>query len=170
MVKDKGDATATAELRRRAEELLRAKTAEVRSPRTDAESKRLLHELEVHQIELEMQNAELRQSRDEVEATLERYTDLYDFAPVGYITLDRDGVIRAANLTGASILRIERSLLPGRRFDSFLSPEVRLHFIPFLEMVFTSMGKETCEVPLKKDGKRPFHLQIEAVAFASASE
>jgi PAS domain S-box-containing protein len=170
MVKNKSDSTAATELRHRAEELLRAKTAETPPNRTDDESQRLSHELEVHQIELEMQNAELRKSRDEVEATLERYIDLYDFAPVGYFTLDREGVIHAANLTGASILRSERSLLPGRRFDSFLSPEVRLNFIPFLEKVFSSMGKEKCEVPLMKDGKRPLHLQIEAMASASVTE
>jgi PAS domain S-box-containing protein len=170
MAKDNGDATADAELRCRAEELLRAKRAEVRPPRTEAELQRLSHELEVHRIELEMQNAELRKSRDEMEATLEMYTDLYDFAPVGYFSLDRDGVIRAANLTGAAILRVERSLLPGRRFDSFLSPEMRLNFIPFLERVFTGRVKETWEAPLKNDGKRPLHLQIEAVASASDTE
>jgi hypothetical protein len=72
-----------AELRRCAEEeLLRLKKAEAHSPRTEAESQRLLHELEVHQIELEMQNAELSQARDEAEKASEKYSDLYDFALV----------------------------------------------------------------------------------------
>jgi PAS domain S-box-containing protein len=170
LAKDKRNAAEAAELRFRAEYQLRARTAEARLSRTDAESQRLLHELEVHQIELEMQNEELRKARDEREALLEKYADLYDFAPVGYFTLDRDGIIRAANLTGASILRIERSLLLGRRFDSFLSPAVRLNFIPFLEKVFSSMDKVACEVPLKKNGKRSLHVQIDAVASASATE
>ena len=68
--KDKSRTTEAAELRRRAEELLRAETAEAPSPRTEAESERLLHELSVHRIELEMQNAELRQARDELETAL----------------------------------------------------------------------------------------------------
>ena len=63
-----------------------------------------------------MQNEELRRSRAEVEAGLERYTELYDFAPVGYLTLGRDGTIRQVNLTGAQLLGGERARLPGRRF------------------------------------------------------
>jgi len=84
-----------AELRRRAEALLRKqqqqqqkkkKKKKTAQPRTEADTQRLLHELQVHQIELEMQNAELQDARDEVEAGLEKYTDLYDFAPVGYFS------------------------------------------------------------------------------------
>ena len=67
---------------------------------------------------MEMQNAELRQARDEVETVLDKYNDLYDWAPVGYFTLDREGVISTLNLTGADLFYIERSLLPGRRFNS----------------------------------------------------
>ena len=72
-----------------------------------------------------MQNEELRQARDELETALEKYTDLYDFAPVGYFTLDRDGVIRAVNLTGAGLLGIERSRLLGRRFGLFVADGAR---------------------------------------------
>ncbi len=76
---------------------------------TAVEMQRLVQELQIHQIELEMQNEELKQARDEAEAERERYLDLYDFAPVGYFTLDRDGVIRQMNLTGARLLGLERS-------------------------------------------------------------
>jgi PAS domain S-box-containing protein len=168
--KDKNQPNAAAELRRRAEELLRAKTAEARPLRTEAESQRLLHELEVHQIELEMQNAQLSQARDEAETALEKYSDLYDFAPVGYFTLDRDGVIRGANFTGASLLGIERARLLGRSIGEFLLPEDRPTFTAFLGKVFASWDKEACEVAIKRAGKRPLHLQIEAVASASAAE
>src|SRR5512133_2424911 len=106
--KDK-DLSAAAELRRKAEERLPAKTVELHLPRTEEEMQRLVHELEVHQIELEMQNAELSQARDEVEKALARYTDLYDFAPVGYFTIDREAGISAVNLSGASLLSVERS-------------------------------------------------------------
>ncbi|MGD0843655.1 MAG: ATP-binding protein [Geobacteraceae bacterium] len=168
--KDKSRSTEAAELRRRAEELLRAKTAEAPPLRTEAESQRLLHELEVHQIELEMQNAQLSQARDEAEKALEKYSELYDFAPVGYFTLDRKGIIRDANFTGATLLGIERSRLIGRSFGQFVLPGDRPTFTDFLGEVFASWEKETCEVALKIEGKRPLHLQIEAVASASAAE
>jgi PAS domain S-box-containing protein len=167
--KDKKQATEAAELRRQAEERLRAKT-ELRPPRTGEETQRLVHELEVHQIELEMQNAELRQARNEAEKALENYSDLYDFAPVGYFILDRDEVILAANLTGASLLGIERARLIGRRFGPFVTGEARSAFTAFLGKVFANRDKEACEVAIKRDGKRPLHLQIEAVASASAEE
>jgi PAS domain S-box-containing protein len=158
-----------AELRRLAEERLREHRGTAR-PRTEAESQRLLHELEVHQIELEMQDAEIRQARDDAETALEKYSDLYDFAPVGYFTLDRDGVIRTANLTGATLLGIERVLLIDRRFDSFLSSENRPTFIPFLGKVFESRGKEACELVFQNVGNSPIFMQIEAVATASEQE
>jgi PAS domain-containing protein len=107
-----------AALRRRAEKL-------VGKPDTalaDADARRLLHELEVHQIELEMQNTELRSARDELEVLLDKYTELYDFAPVGYFTLAADGTIRLANLTGATMVGIGRSNLIGRSFAMLVAP------------------------------------------------
>ena len=106
--------------------------------------------MQVHQIELEMQNAELRQARDDLETALEKYTDLYDFAPVGYFTLDRKGNIRSVNLTGAGLVGVERSLLVGRRFGLFVTDEARPAFTAFLEKVFTSPAKVACEVALQK--------------------
>ena len=89
--------------------------------KAEAEAVRVLHELEVHQIELEMQNAELQKVRYELEGALEKYTDLYDFAPVGYCSLDESGLILEANLTGADMLGVERSRLIKRRLLPFLS-------------------------------------------------
>jgi PAS domain S-box-containing protein len=160
----------SAALRRRAEERLNALAPEAQPHRTDDETRRLLHELQVHQVELEMQNAELRQARDEVETALENYTDLYDFAPVGYFTLDRDGAVRAANLTGASLLGIERSRLIGRRFGLSVAQENRPAFTAFLEKVFTSRTKEACEVTLLNERNIPFIVQIEAMASDSVQE
>ena len=77
-------------------------------PETDR-TRRLLHELEVHQIELEMQNEELRKSRAQAEAALARYTELYDFSPLAYFTLDRKGAILQTNLAGARLLGVERA-------------------------------------------------------------
>jgi len=108
------------ELRRLAEARLKTKIADAQPTKTEEDAQRVLHELHVHQIELEMQIEELRQARDErdkMEALLGKYSDLYDFAPVGYFNLDHEGIIRAINLTGTGFLGVERSLLLGRRLD-----------------------------------------------------
>jgi len=132
-------------------------------PVTEADARRLVHELQVHQIELEMQNEELTQARTEVEAALGRYTDLYDLAPVGYLTLTRNGAIRQVNLTGANLLGVARGELVRRRFGVFVSPSSRTTFNTFLEKVFASGSKETCEVALQKEGTTSFWVNIEAV-------
>ncbi|MFH0871337.1 MAG: PAS domain-containing protein, partial [bacterium] len=135
-----------AKLRHHAEERLKRQRPEGRGRRTELEPARLIHELQVHQIELEMQNEELQRTRAQVEALLAQYTDLYDFAPVGYFTLDRDGTIRQVNLTGARLLGVERSGLVNRRFGLFVSADSRPAFNAFLKKVFESQAKETCEL------------------------
>jgi len=151
------------ELRRQAEEWVKEKQRSQgtwarrhrpgagEGPMTAEEAQRLLQELQVHQIELEMQNEELQRSRAEMEALLAQYTDLYDFAPVGYFTLDRDGMIRRANLTGARLLGIERGRLTGRRFGRFVSEADRPAFNAFLEKVFAGGAQETCEAAIRGD-------------------
>ena len=118
----------------------------------------------MHQIELEMQNEELVQSRTQVEAGLRQYTDLYDFAPVGYFTLALDGAIRQVNLAGANLLGIERGTLIKRRFGVFIADESRPIFNVFLENVFSTSGsKKNCEVALLKDGAALIWIYIEAI-------
>jgi len=153
-----------AELRRRAEKSLKESKKEEARPGTKEELQRLLHELQVHQIELEMQNEELQQARAEVNALLNQYTDLYDFAPVGYFTLERDGAIRQVNLTGARLLGVERSQLVNRRFGLFVSDDSRPTFNAFLKKVFESQAKETFEVILLKEGNELLYVHIEATA------
>ncbi|MCF8198772.1 MAG: PAS domain S-box protein, partial [Sulfuritalea sp.] len=113
--------------------------AEVRFARASAAThperspEELLHELQVYQVELEMQNEALRQSQLDLAASRDRYADLYEFAPVGYLTLNPDGMISEVNLTAAAILGIERKQLLQRRFTAFVSPVDRnrwmLHFL-----------------------------------------
>jgi asparagine synthetase B (glutamine-hydrolysing) len=125
----------SAELRRRAEDRLRGLSGNQQSdavvPKSAATAQRLLHELQVHQIELEMQNAELRQARDELEVALDNYTDLYDFAPAGYFTLTAAGTIRQVNLTGACFWR-RTFPFSGSVFwaAGFRSPASCFQFIP----------------------------------------
>jgi two-component system, cell cycle sensor histidine kinase and response regulator CckA len=162
--------SSAAELRRRAETELQAAPAEAPLPLTGEATSRLFHELQVQRIEFEMQNSELDRLRDAAEKSLERYTDLYDFAPVGYLTLDRAGAVLAANLTGADILGFRRSRLLGRPFGLSVAVKDRGAFAGFLQSVFTSQGEEACEVTLLNQDKQPLIAQIEARADASGQE
>jgi len=133
-----------AALRRRAEKLAVKPATKL----VDAEARQTLHELEAHQIELEMQNIELRIARDESEALLDKYTELYDFAPVGYFTLTANGIIRLANLTGATMVGIERSSLIGRTFSMLVAAGQRTGFKVFLKQVFATETKQSGEFEL----------------------
>jgi two-component system cell cycle sensor histidine kinase/response regulator CckA len=159
-----------AELRRRAEERLRERPPETRQAQTDADTRRLVHELQVHQVELKMQNEELQKARDEMEAGLEKFSDLYDFSPVGFLTLDREGTIREANLTSASLLGIERSRLVNRRLGLCVSAADLPAFNAFLTRVFETKARHFCEVTLPKEGKPPVAVRIEAAVAASGQE
>ena len=139
-----------AELRHQAEEKL-GKQKQMAPSVTKADTQHLIHELQVHQIELEMQNEQLVQAREELEALLRQYTDLYDFAPVGYFTLAPDGAIHQVNLAGAKFLGAERSELILRRFGLFVSRKLRLAFSAFLEKVFASRENESCDILLQND-------------------
>jgi diguanylate cyclase (GGDEF)-like protein/PAS domain S-box-containing protein len=161
---------AVTKLRSRAEKLVRARTDNVHAPRSREKAIQLVHELEVHQVELEMQNEELRRARTALETSLGKYTDLYDFAPVGYFTLDRIGLISAVNLSGAGLLGGDRSRLIGRRFGQFVTAQDRPAFTAFLGAVFAGKGTETIEASLLIKGKRPLIVQIEALAAASGKE
>jgi len=153
-------------LRRRAETLARARSGNnhvgVGATKSIAETQRLLHELQVHQIELEMQNEELKKARDEMEAGLEKYSDLYDFAPVGYLTLSREGIIRETNLAGASLLGLTRAALVTKRFGTFIAPADRAAFGAFLQQVFEHSAKEECEVRLQLPGKESAEVRLRA--------
>lgn len=156
-----------ADLRRRAEERLQAWQAPAGQTLTEAQSQRLIHELQVHQIELKLQNEALRETRTQLEQSLERYTDLYDFAPVGYFIVTGDSTILEANLTGATLVGLERSSLIGRRFGLFVSAATRPCFNRFLSQVLTGTIRESCEVTLDRQGEPSCHVHLEGVGMAS---
>lgn len=158
----------SAELRRVAVEQLGEKSEE--DLRLLEDPLRLLHELQVHQIELEMQNAELLRTREYIETALDKYTELYDFAPNGYLSLDRDGTIRELNFTGADLLGYERSQLIGQRISHFVATADRDAFSDFLAAVFIDQDKKVCEVTLLNKRKQPIIVQAEAVTAASGQE
>jgi diguanylate cyclase (GGDEF)-like protein/PAS domain S-box-containing protein len=115
----------------------------------------LVHELQVHQIELEMHNEALRHAYDEADALRDRYADIYDFAPVAYFTLNREGVILDLNLSGAILLGIKGSQKGRHRFAAFVSPGSLNTFNQFLEEVLPATQKTTCEVVLTGNTQRP---------------
>ncbi len=109
-----------------------------------------------------MQNAELREARDEVEAQLGRYTDLYDFAPVGYYSVDERGLIQEVNLTGAALLGVERSRLIKRRLLSFVTPKSLKILEIFLKEVFAGPEKRVCVVSLVNQQGATFWADVQA--------
>lgn len=133
------------------------------APRSEADWRRLPHELQVHQVELEMQNAELLQARDNAEVSLEKYADLYDFAPVGYFSLNEKSVILEVNLTGANMLGADRSRLLNRCMRDFVVPGGRESFQRFLEAVFVGTGKKVCEATLLNGKGATFWAELQAV-------
>ena len=154
-----------AALRARAEAQLKEKSGRSESKGHAAEeSQRLVHELQVHQIELELQNEELQKARAELEAGLKRYSDLYEFAPMGYLTLDSDGAIQKVNLTGARLLGMERSRLVGVRFGLLVSSEYRPIFNALFRQVFESQARQVCDVEICPEQGAPLWVHIEAVA------
>jgi PAS domain-containing protein len=153
------------QLRQQAEAQLQdAVTSASLRPLTAMETQRLIHELRVHQIELELQNQALLEMGAQLEQSLERYTDLYDFAPTGYFILTVDGTICEANRAGAILLDQERAHLIGRRFGLFVSTETRPGFNVFLDAALAGSSKVCCEVTLTLEGVPPRHLYLECVS------
>ncbi len=142
-----------AELRRRAEAHLAERQGVTKS---DFSAQRLLHEFEVHQVELEMQNAELQKTRDELELALVKFTDLYDFAPVGYFSIDESGVIKEANLKSAALLGMVRSRLINRSLLPLVDPSTGQAFVAFLKKAFTEPEDQECEALLRREGEGTF--------------
>jgi len=166
----KGNVPVIGELERNRKKEAQLELGAQTKPGARDEVRRLLHGLEVHQAELERQNEALGRARTEVETVLEMYADFYDYAPVGYLALDRKGTIHNINHTGAKLLGLGSSHLNGRQFQLFVAKAYRPGLAAFLETVFTSTGKETCEVVLLSAGVSQISVQIEAVSAASGKE
>jgi PAS domain S-box-containing protein len=110
-----------------------------------------------------MQNVELNRAKEEVEEILTKYTDLYDFAPVNYLTFDEKGLISELNLTAAQLLGVERTFLFGKPFFSFIQRELQDRFYLHLREVVESPVKQTCELVLKKKDGTSFDVQLESI-------
>jgi len=164
-----GDPKKFAELRKNAEKKLKKKPADrqklqVRNP------SEVIHELEVHQIELEMQNEELRRTQVQLEESRSRYSDLYDFAPIGYFVFDSNGLILEVNLSGATLLGVERSYLVKKPFFSYISRDDRNLFYLHRKKSLETKTKQTCEIRLvRKDGSQLYAL-LDTVAIENSKD
>jgi len=150
-------------LRRKAEEQLRKAQIKLNNPIFEADATKLLHELQVHQIELEMQNEELLRANVTAETALKKYTMLYDFAPMGYFTLDSKARICDLNFTAAEMLKDKRISLIDNNFRLFVSEDSRSAFDTFFTEVYTSSAKESCKVILGHDKDHCCSVYMEGI-------
>ena len=156
---------AAVELRRRAEEIFRGNAA--RSPEdlkdlSPEETRRVLHELRVHQIELEMQNEELRHAQAELAASQERYFDLYDLAPVSYLTVSEQGLILEANLTVCTLLGVKRGALVKRPVSQFILKEDQDVYYRHRKQLSEAGEAQACELRMMKHDGTVFWAQMAA--------
>ncbi|MCX6236582.1 MAG: hypothetical protein NTY07_03315 [Bacteroidia bacterium] len=150
-------------LRKKAEEQLKKKKKKIAKAVIEADAKKLLHELQVHQIELELQNEALHQAYETAETALNKYTLLYDFAPMGYFTLDSEGSICELNFTGAEMLGDRRFSLVNSNFKLYVSDESRPVFNNFFSKVFASNVKYSCKVMLGYDNNPLCDVYMEGI-------
>jgi PAS domain-containing protein len=149
-------------LRKKAEEQLKEKQKkDIPVPESDV--KKLMHELQVHQIELEMQNEELQKAYETAETALKKYTMFYELAPMGYFTLNSDGSISELNFSGADMLGEKRFSLLNSNFKLFVSEQSLPVFNSFFSKVHADKAKESCEVMLGHDNNALRHVYMEGI-------
>lgn len=124
----------------------------------------LLEELRVHQVELEMQNEELRKSREEIEELKGIYEDLYTFAPVAYFTLDENNLIFSVNRAGAELLGVQGHRLLGSRFSRYISPDMMDRFYGHRRQCLDTGTRQICELKLKSNAENPRYVRLDSMA------
>ena len=150
-------------LRQQAEILLESRRNGLQHDYAESDMLKLIHEMDVYQIELEIQNEELILAKEQADNAAAKYADLYDFAPTGYFLLSRDSEIIELNLTLARMLGKERAQLLDKRFGFFISDETRPVFNDFVSKVFISKAKESCEVTIQVDDHLPLHVTLSGI-------
>ena len=150
-------------LRNLAEKSLRKRSGDLgNSPVEDAQ--KLIQELRVYQVELEMQNEELRNAQAELAESRDRYSDLYDFAPIGYFALDEKGLIVEINLAGADLLGFERASLMKKGFSRFIAPGSQDAFYSHRKQTLETGIKQVSELELKGKDGRSFYAQLQSAS------
>jgi PAS domain S-box-containing protein len=142
----------------------------IQSAANISDVQRLVHLLQVHQIELEHQNEELRIAQEELEVSRNKYVNLFDFSPTPYFTLDRDGIIKEVNLSASKMLAVNRSKLIGKRFNNFITPYERDVFNSFINSVFSSPEKHSTELNIINSEKKYFNVLMEGLEIKDTLE
>jgi PAS domain S-box-containing protein len=155
-------------LRKKAEEVLQSQFNPIKYNPEDVDE--LIYELHVHQIELELQNEELRESQLNLENSRNEYFDLYNFAPIGYMSVDKKGIILNCNLTGATLLGSDRNNLCKKALIQFIEPEYRNNFHHHIKNVQDNGSKETIEIKLIKMDKNSFYAHLETMKIQDGNE
>ncbi len=158
-------------LRRKAEESLIGKSATIPENLAElapAQALELLQELRIHQVELEMQNEDLRRAQLELETSRARYFELYDLAPIGYLTLDKDGLIQEANLTAARLLQQERGDLLGRPFTRLINREDQDSYYFYGKQLLQARSQQVCELRMGYGDAPGFWARLEMTAVLSS--
>jgi diguanylate cyclase (GGDEF)-like protein/PAS domain S-box-containing protein len=150
-------------LRHEAEERLQQQTERLKSI-SMLDMQDLAHELGTHQIELEMQNEELRRAQGELEASRSRYADLYDFAPTSYLTFDKDGLIREMNLSGAGLLGVDRRRLINKPFSVFVVKDDRDTFRAHLRETLKRETRQIGEIRIRRKDGSVLSVQLQSIA------
>jgi PAS domain S-box-containing protein len=164
--KDDPTGKSTATLREQAEGLLRASPQELaRIPSSDLPE--LVHELQVYHAEIEIQNEELRDAQIDLAEARDRYSNLFEFAPVAYFTVDRDGRVTNANLTAAALLGVDRGRLLEARFSDFVAREAQDTWYRHRRAVFAGDSKQTCELAILTAGGTRLVADLESVPYGS---
>lgn len=153
-----------AAVRRRQEAERRVRDGTRRGPLSAEDAARLVHELEVHQIELELQNTELREAQLALDASRARYFDLYDLAPVGYLSLDAQGIITEANLTAATLLGVPRASLAHHALTRFVARTDQDVYYRHRRMLEHSGAAQACELRITRKDGHTFWARLEGSA------
>jgi PAS domain S-box-containing protein len=164
MGKDKKKSESS-ELRRRAERHIKTEPADSEeiAGMSTKDMARMIQELRVHQIELKMQNEELRGIQEELEEARDRYSHLYDFAPVGYLTVNEKGIVEGANLTFATLMGMERSAVVGKPFSRFIQRDDQDVYYLYLQRLLESGALQSFKLRLVKYDGNDFFTNLECL-------
>jgi PAS domain S-box-containing protein len=165
------------DLRLLAEDPLKSKLTSIPINPSEADWQRVVLELKVHQIELEMQNEELVKAKEmaeiavkKAEIAIEKYTELYDFAPSGYFTLSKEGIILDINFRAARMLNKKRSLLKNSTFGFFVSNDTKQIYNNFLIGTFDSNSTQYCEVTISMENRLPMYIQLSGIVIENKDQ
>ena len=172
-VKSKESKTKTKNLKKNIKKIVKKSTKKKNEPKAKKpeakqldDIQRLVSLLQVHQVELEHQNEELRIAHEELEMSRNKYVNLFDFSPTPYFTLDTEGIVKESNLSASKMLGVDRNKLIGKRFNTFIPMDERNIFNSFISVVFNSAEKHSCELSIINKDKHQFHVLLEGLELA----